>query len=136
MKSQRANLYLTGKLVTSSCDEVIKKINRLNQEYQDKQPVIIEIESYSKKSLTVGVGTKEGLSCLTYFPFHDGLGAMHPVPLDSKYRNCEKSIIFWLNSYDSEFEMKYLITYEEAITEVIYFLQNDDVSSNLSWEPD
>ena len=32
--------------------------------------------------------------------------------------------------------MKDLITYEEAITEVIYFLQNDDVSSNLSWEPD
>lgn len=56
------NWDLTGKLVTSSCDEVIKKTNRLNQEYQDKQPVIIEIESYSKKSLTVGVGTKKGLS--------------------------------------------------------------------------
>ncbi|GBF71578.1 hypothetical protein LAWASA_4338 [Lawsonibacter asaccharolyticus] len=39
---------LTGKLVTSSCDEVIKKINSLNQEYQDKQPVIIEIETSSK----------------------------------------------------------------------------------------
>ena len=59
---------LTGKLVTSSCDEVIKKINSLNQEYQDKQPVIIEIETSSKKSLTIGVGTKEGLSCLVYFP--------------------------------------------------------------------
>ncbi|GBF67339.1 hypothetical protein LAWASA_9 [Lawsonibacter asaccharolyticus] len=40
------------------------------------------------------------------------------------------------NSYDSEFEMKDLITYEEAVNEVIYFLQNDDVSANLSWEPD
>lgn len=47
-----------------------------------------------------------------------------------------KSIIFWLNSYDSEYEMKDLITYEEAVNEVIYFLQNDDVSANLSWEPD
>ena len=127
---------LTGKLVTSSCDEVIKKINSLNQEYQDKQPVIIEIETSSKKSLTIGVGTKEGLSCLVYFPFPDGLGSMHPVPHNSQYRDCDKSIIFWLNSYDSEFEMKDLITYEEAVNEVIYFLQNDDVSANLSREPD
>ena len=127
---------LTGKLVTSSCDEVIKKINSLNQEYQDNQPVVIEIETSSKKSLTLGVGPKEGLSCLVYFPFPDGLGSMHPVPHNSQYRDCDKSVIFWLNSYDSEFEMKDLITYEEAVNEVIYFLQNDDVSANLSWEPD
>ena len=127
---------LTGNMVTSSCNEVIKKINRLNQEYQDKQPVIIEIESLSKKSLTIGVGTKEGLSCLIYFPSPDGLGSMHPVPHNSQYHDCDKSIIFWLNSYDSEYEMKDLITYEEAVKEVIYFLQNDDVSANLSWEPD
>lgn len=76
------------------------------------------------------------ISCLIYFPSPDGLGSMHPVPHNSQYHDCDKSIIFWLNSYDSEYEMKDLITYEEAVNEVIYFLQNDDVSANLSWEPD
>ena len=52
---------LTGNMVTSSCNEVIKKINRLNQEYQDKQPVIIEIESLSKKSLTIWYIHRDGL---------------------------------------------------------------------------
>lgn len=126
----------TGELLTSSCDEVIQKLNELNQEYRHKQPNIIKIESDSKKSLTIGVGAQEGLSCLTYFPFHNGLGSMHPVPPDDQYCDCEETIIFWMNSYDSEFEMKDLIPYEEAIRQVLYFLQNDNISTNLSWEPD
>ena len=87
-------------LKTSSINEVIQKINELNQEYKDKQPIIIEIESDTRKSLTVGVGAIEGLSCLTFFPFPDGLGSMHLISPNEQGLNYKESIIFWLNSYD------------------------------------
>lgn len=109
--------------------------NATNPKDQDKLPLLGCIY-YAVAIPLVTVAYIALISCLVYFPFPDGLGSMHPVPHNSQYRDCDKSVIFWLNSYDSEFEMKDLITYEEAVNEVIYFLQNDDVSANLSWEPD
>ena len=126
----------TNGLETSSVDEVIQKINELNQEYKDKQPIIIEIESDTKKSLTVGVGAIEGLSCLTYFPFSDGLGSTHLISPDKQGLNHGESIIFWLNSYNSEWAIEELVTYEEAMNEVLYFLRNDDIDADLNWKKD
>ena len=126
----------TNGLETSSVDEVIQKINELNQEYKDKQPIIIEIESDTRKSLTLGVGVIGGLSCLTYFPFPDGLGSMHLISTDKLGLNHGESIIFWLNSYDSEWAIEDLVTYEEAMDEVLYFLQNNDIDADLNWEKD
>lgn len=119
-----------------SCYEAIQKINELNQEFQNKQPIIIQIESKTKKSLTIGVGTKEGLSCLTFFPSPNGLGSMHLISSNALEYNYEESIIFWLDSYDCEWEIEKLVTYEEAINEVLYFLKNDDVDTSLNWELD
>lgn len=130
------NWDLTNKMETSFYDEVIQKINELNQEYQDKQPIIIQIESETKKCLTIGVGAKEGLSCLTFFPSPNGLGSMHLVSPNQSECNDEESIVFWLDSYDSEWEMKELVTYEEAKNEVLYFLQNDDINASSNWELD
>ena len=126
----------TNKLVTSCYNEVILKINELNQEYKSKQPIIVEIVSDTQKSLTIGVGTIEGLSCLTFFPSPDGLGSMSLILSEEQALNYGESIIFWLDSYDSEWEIERLVTYEMAINEVSYFLRNDDVNANLNWELD
>lgn len=123
----------TNKMATSSCDEVIRKINELNQKYRDIQPIIVQIESDTKKSLTIGIGAIESLSCLSFFPLPNGLGSMHLVLPDKQEDDSGDSIIFWLDSYDSEWEIKELVTYEEALNEVLYFLQNDDINTSLEW---
>ena len=43
---------------------------------------------------------------------------------------------FWLNSYDSEWAIEDLVTYEEAMDEVLYFLRNNDIDADLNWEKD
>lgn len=117
-----------------SQDEVIELIKNINEEYKHKEPVIVQVESESGKTMCIGVGTGEELSCLDFFPTPDGLGSMHPIlQSDPKER---KNIVFWLDSYDSEWEADLLIPFSMAIQELQYFLKYNDVSSNYIWELD
>ena len=115
-------------------NEVIELIERINEEYKQTEPVIVQIESMSHKLFCIGVGCIEELSCLDFFPTPDGLGSMHPISKGEE--KSDRSIVFWLDSYDSEWEVDSLIPYKDAISELSYFLKHDDVSTNYIWELD
>ena len=118
----------------ASQDKVIELIECINEEYKHKEPVIVQVESECGKILCIGVGTGDEFSCLDFFPDSNGLGSMHPVP-QSKQKS-KNSVVFWLDSYDSEWEADLLIPYNMAIKELRYFLKYNDVSSNYIWELD
>lgn len=61
---------------------------------------------------------------------------MHLISPDKQDLNHGESIIFWLDSYDSEWAIEELVTYEEAMNEVLYFLRNDDIGADLNWKKD
>ena len=117
-----------------SQDKVIELIESINEEYKSKEPVIVQVESEDGKILCIGVGSDDEFSCLDFFPNSNGLGSMHPAP-QSKQKS-EKSIVFWIDSYDSEWEADLLIPYSIAIRELRHFLKHNDISSNYIWELD
>jgi len=123
-----------NKVECDDWEEIIELIEEIDKEYRQKQPVIVEIESETSKSICIGVGSLEKLSCLDFFPTADGLGSMHPVSQIKE--NAMGSIVFWMDSYDCEWERNLLIPYEDAIKELQYFLKYDNVSTNLIWELD
>ena len=106
----------------------------INEEYKSKEPVIVQVESEDGKILCIGVGSDDEFSCLDFFPNSNGLGSMHPAP-QSKQKS-EKSIVFWMDSYDCEWDKNLLIPYKDAIKELQYFLKHDNISTNLTWELD
>lgn len=124
----------TNERKVASQDKVVELIESINEEYKQKEPVIVQVESESGKILCIGVGSGEELSCLDFFPTCNGLGSMSPASQNEQ--KSEKTIVFWLDSYDSEWEIDLLIPYSEAIKELQYFLEYDDVSSNYIWELD
>ena len=112
-------------------NRIYKKIDK---EYRQKQPVVVEIESETSKSLCMGVGSSDELSCLDFFPTADGLGSIHPISkIEEITFGC---IVFWMDSYDSEWEADLLIPYSIAIRELRHFLKHNDISSNYIWELD
>lgn len=124
----------TNSVNAISQDAVIKLIESINEEYKHKEPVIVQIESETHKILCIGIGSIEEFCCLDFFPNSNGLGSLHPAPQTE--HGSERSIIFWMDSYDSEWELDLLISYQEAIEELSYFLKHDDVSTKYIWELD
>ena len=125
---------LTNKVKCADAKKIIELIEKIDREYRQKQPVIVEIESETSKSLCIGVGSSDELCCLDFFPTADGLGSIHPVSQIKEHTL--GSIVFWMDSYDCEWERDLLIPYKDAIKELQHFLKYDNISNNLIWELD
>ncbi len=124
----------TNKVKCADSKKIIELIEKIDKEYKQKQPVIVEIESETSKTLCIGVGSSDELCCLDFFPTADGLGSIHPVSQIKEHTL--GSIVFWMDSYDCEWERDLLIPYKDAIKELQHFLKYDNISTNLIWELD
>lgn len=124
----------TNKVKCTDPQKIIELIKKIDKEYRQKQPVVVEIESETSKSLCMGVGSSDELTCLDFFPTADGLGSIHPISkIEEITFGC---IVFWMDSYDCEWDKNLLIPYKDAIKELQYFLKHDNISTNLTWELD
>lgn len=111
--------------------EVLELIDKLNNEYLDKNSQIVCIENDSGDTLCIGIGNRKEHSFIDYISY-DGYIAKHV-----EGENVGDDILsFNMGSYESEFYISETIKYQTALTILKQYLLNNSLDDQVKWIDD
>ncbi len=125
-------VYWDDQLVSLYDDkDILKLIEKLNNEYLNKNPIIVRIENDSGDTLCIGIGNEKEYSFVDYISY-DGYIAKH-----AEEENVGDDIIcFNMGDYESEFYSNETVKYQTALMILKHYLLNNSLDNRVKWIDD
>ena len=126
------NLYWEEKMLpVDDKQKLLDAVERLNFEYEHKEPIFVQVENQNGDRMCVGIGNGEGYSFIDFFP------ADNSYSKHVQGENCgEGTVCFAMGKEESEFYIHETITYHTALQVLKTFLGDDKLDDSVEWIDD
>lgn len=118
-------------LLLDTVEKVMNTVEKLNEEYVEKQPILIRVENNLGDMMCMGIGDREEYSIIDFFPSDNS---------SSKSVEGENEgtgvVCFDMGGYESEFDISNTIKYRTAFNILKYFLEENTLDGNVNWSDD
>ena len=111
--------------------EVFEVIDRLNLEYNKKNPIFAQVENTVGDRMCIGIGNCEEYSFINFFAF-DGSSSKH---VEGENEGNEV-ICFYMGDYESEFYINETIKYKTAVNVLRTYVLDNTLDNAIEWIDD
>ena len=126
------NIYWNDmQLTLDAVENVIATIDKLNSEYIEKQPILIQVENEFGDRMCMGIGNREEYSIIDFIPFDNSSSK------SVEGENVGNGVVcFDMGGYESEFSISSTIKYKTALSVLKYFLKENTLDNKVDWIDD